>query len=127
MIRASGIASGDKVRSEHPRNADALHKSFAPIAVAGRATFSDTVRFYPQGNPLPKVVQEAGDYRFKLRVMLATPAEPSWLERLTSPATPPPLVFERTLPFLSEQHLGFRRGTISMHARDWKPTASSAK
>ena len=111
---------------EHPRDAQALNKSFAPIAVPGRATFSDTIRFYPQDNPLPKVLQEAGDYRFTLRLVLATPAEPTWLDRLTAVRTPDPLTFTRTIPYISEQHLAFRRGTISMHAKDWKPTASSS-
>ena len=112
---------------EHPRNADAANRAFAPIAVPGRATFSDTIRFYPQGNPLPKIVQEAGDYRFTLRLTLATPPEPSWMDRLIAARTPEPLVFVRTIPYISEQHLGFRRGTISMHAKDWKPTSSTGR
>lgn len=109
---------------EHPKNPDTPNRAFAPISVAGRATFSETVRFYPQGNPLPKVVQEAGEYEFTLRLTLAEPASPGWIDRAFKPAAPKPLVFTRTLPFISEQHLAFRRGTISMHAKDWKPTAS---
>lgn len=109
---------------EHPKNPDTPNRAFAPISVAGRATFSDTVRFYPQGNPLPKVVQDTGEYEFTLRLTLAEPASPGWIDRIAKPSPPEPLVFTRTLPFISEQHLAFRRGTISMHAKDWKPTAS---
>lgn len=109
---------------EHPKNPDTPNRAFAPISVVGRATFSETVRFYPQGNPLPKVVQDAGEYEFTLRLTLAEPASPGVIDRLFKPAPPQPLVFTRTLPFISEQHLGFRRGTISMHAKDWKPTSS---
>ena len=112
---------------EHPRDSQAANKTFAPIAVAGRATYSDTIRFYPQGNALPKVVQEAGDYKFTLRLLVAAPPEPSWIDRLIAARGPSPLVFERTIPYISEQHLGFRRGTISMHAKDWKPTSSGGK
>jgi hypothetical protein len=112
---------------EHPRDSQAPSKTFAAIAVPGRATYSETIRFYPQGNPLPKIVQEAGEYRFTLRLTVATPADPSWLDRIFAVRAPAPLAFERNLPFLSEQHLGFRRGTISMHAKDWKPTASGTK
>lgn len=112
---------------EHPRDALSASKAFAAIAIPGRGTYSDTIRFYPQGNPLPKLVQDAGDYRFKLRIMIAAPGEPTWLERLTTPTAPAPLSFERTLPFISEQHLAFRRGTIAMHARDWQPTASGTR
>ena len=112
---------------EHPRSSDAPNKAFAPIAVAGRATYSDTIRFYPQGSALPKVIQEAGDFRFTLKLQVASPADPSWIDRLTAARTPLPLVFERTIPYISEQHLGFRRGTVSMHAKDWKPTSSTGK
>ena len=112
---------------EHPRQTEEPSKAFAPIAVAGRAAYSETIRFYPQGNPLPKVVQEAGDYRFTLRLLVARPPEPSWIDRLIAARGPEPLVFERTIPYISEQHLGFRRGTISMHAKDWKPTSSGGR
>jgi hypothetical protein len=37
------------------------------------------------------------------------------------------IVFQMTLPFISDQHLGFRRGTIAMHAKDWKPAASASR
>ncbi|MDX2156676.1 MAG: hypothetical protein SFW09_09215 [Hyphomicrobiaceae bacterium] len=112
---------------EHPREAEAVHKAFAPIAVPGRATFSETIRFFPRDNPLPKIVQEAGEYKFTLSLVLAAPSEPSWLDRVTAPSTPSPLVFERTVPYISEQHLAFRRGTMAMHAKDWKPTVSGGR
>ena len=75
---------------EHPRDAQAPHKAFAPIAVPGRATYSETIRFFPQGNPLPKIINEAGEYRFTLRLIVAGPAEPTWLERLTTASAPSP-------------------------------------
>lgn len=112
---------------EHPRSAEATNKTFAPISVPGRATYSETIRFYPQGNPLPKVIADRGDYKFTLKLMVAAPAEPSLIERMLKVRAPEPLVFTRTLPYLSEQHLSFRRGTISMHAKDWQPTTSGAK
>lgn len=112
---------------EHPRSADTPNKTFAPISVPGRATYSETIRFYPQGNALPKVVIDKGEFRFTLTLTLAGAAEPGLLDRLFSSRTPPPLVFTRRLPYLSDQHLGFRRATISMHAADWKPTSSTAK
>ena len=112
---------------EHSRKDDAPNKSFAPIAIPGRATYTETIRFYPQGNPLPKLVQDAGEFKFTLALTVATPSEPSWLERILKVRTPPPLVFTRTLPWISEQQLGLRRVTIAMHARDWKPTLSGAQ
>jgi hypothetical protein len=31
------------------------------------------------------------------------------------------------LPYLSEQHLNNRRGTIAMYSKDWKPAATPGK
>ena len=112
---------------EHPRSSETPNKTFAPISVPGRATYSETIRFYPQGSALPKVVTDKGEYRFTLSLTLAGAAEPGLLDRLIPTRTPPPLVFTRRLPYLSDQHVGYRRATISMHAADWKPTSSAAK
>jgi hypothetical protein len=95
------------------------------LSLAGRTTFSDTVRFYPIGNPLPKLVDDAGDYRFTLRVTPAVPENLGWWDSLWS-KTPATVTFERTLPWISEQQLGQRRASIAMHAKDWKPSAAAA-
>ncbi len=112
---------------EHARDAAPSNKSFAPIAVPGRGTYTETIRFYPQGNPLPKIIDDAGDFRFTLRMQVASPAEPSWFDQIIKIRAPEPLTFERRLPYISHQHLNMRRGTTSMHAKDWKPTTSAAK
>jgi hypothetical protein len=112
---------------EHAREAAPANKSFAPIAVPGRGTYTETIRFYPQGNPLPKIIDDAGDFRFTLRMQVATPAEPSWLDKFIKIRAPEPITFERTLPYISHQHLNMRRGTASMHAKDWRPTTGAAK
>lgn len=112
---------------EHPKISDTPSKTFAPISVPGRATYSETIRFYPQGNPLPKIVDEAGEYRFTLKVMLARPPDPGLIDRLLKPRAPDALTFTRRLPYISEQHLAFRRGTISMFEANWQPTAGAAK
>jgi hypothetical protein len=127
----SGSAKPKKFYSafigEHPRNPDTPNKTLAPISVPGRATYSEPIRFYPQDEPLPKRVTVAGDYRFTLAVSIAEPAEPSLIDRLFRVRGPSQLQFDRTLPFISVQHLAFRRGTIAMHDKDRKPTASGAK
>ncbi len=108
---------------EHAVKDDEISRSFAPLSLAGRSTFSDTVRFYPMGNPLPKLVDDAGDYRFTLKVTPALPQNLGWWDRMWSkePAT---LTFERTLPWISDQQLGMRRATIPMHDKNWQPTAT---
>ncbi|HRD77107.1 MAG TPA: hypothetical protein PK264_14445 [Hyphomicrobiaceae bacterium] len=112
---------------EHPRDPAASNKTFAAIAIPGRGTFSDTVRFYPRGNPLPKIVQDAGEYRFTLRLVVAEPPAPGLVDRMLGTAAPAPITFTRTIPYISEQHLGFRRGTVIMHDKDWKPMSSAGK
>lgn len=112
---------------EHPRNADAPNRQFAPLSIPGRAVFTETVRFYPAGNPLPKLLEEEGEYTFRLTLNTATPAEPTLLDRIAGRTATPPVVFQMTLPWISEQQLGFRRATIAMHAKDWKPTVSAGK
>lgn len=109
---------------EHPRASDAINKAFAPASIAGRATYSDTVRFYPAGNALPRLVSEAGDYRFVLTMNLAEPAQPGLWESIWR-AHVKPVSFTLTAPFLSDQFLGFRRGSIAMHAKDHRPLSGT--
>jgi len=109
---------------EHPRNPDTVSRAFAPLSIAGRATFSDTIRFYPEGNPLPKLVDEAGDYRFTLRLNTVLAAAPGGSESTRS-SDAKPITFELTLPWISDQQLGMRRAAIAMHVKDWKPTAGA--
>lgn len=76
------------------------------------------MRFYPIGNPFPKLAEEAGDYRFTLSLVTAAPARPDIVDRVLA-TKPAPVVFERTLPWVSEQQLGQRRITISMPEKGW--------
>lgn len=99
---------------EHQVDADAPNRSFAPLSIAGHQTFTETVRFYPEGNALPRLAEEAGDFRFALSLVTAKPSEPDLVDRLLR-HTPHPLVFERTLPWVSDEQLGQRRITIAMH------------
>ncbi|MTD93334.1 hypothetical protein GIW81_03170 [Hyphomicrobium sp. xq] len=103
---------------EHQVDPDAPNRSFAPLSIPGKGTFSDTVRFYPVGNPLPKLAEEAGDYRFTLSLVTAAPARPDVIDSLLG-TKPAPVVFERTLPWVSDQQLGSRRITISMPEKGW--------
>lgn len=103
---------------EHQVDADAPNRSFAPLSIPGHGTFTDTVRFYPVGNPFPKIAEEAGDYKFSLSLVTAAPPRPDLVERLFASKVEP-IVFERTLPWLSEQQLDQRRITISMPEKGW--------
>jgi hypothetical protein len=111
---------------EHSQKDDETNRAFAPLSLAGRTTFSDTVRFYPIGNPLPKLVDDAGDYRFTLKLTQAIPAHPGVVDSLLRREIEP-ISFQRTLPWISEEQLGTRRASIPMHDKDWKPTTEPAK
>lgn len=101
---------------EHQVNPDATNRSYAPLSIGGHTTFTDTVRFYPVGNPLPKLIEDAGDYRFTLRLVTSAPTNPDLIDRLVR-QIPDPLAFERSLPWISEEQLGSRRITIPMHEK----------
>jgi len=109
-----------------PLKDDEVSRAFAPLSLAGRTTFSDTVRFYPIGNPLPKLVDDAGDYKFTLHLKTAVPAHPEILDRLWR-KEPEPVTFEKTLPWISEQQLDMRRLAIPMHDKDWNAVPEAPK
>ena len=108
---------------EHPRSDDTVNRSFAPISIAGNGTFTETIRFYPMENPLPFLVDDKGDYRFTLKLVTPGSVSATAWDPFAS-RNPTPLTFDVTLPFISFQHLAFRRGTIAMFNKDWKPASS---
>lgn len=109
-----------------PIKDDERSRAFAPLSLAGRTTFSDTVRFYPIGNPLPKLVDDAGDYKFKLILKTTLPAHPDILDRLWR-KEPEPVTFEKTLPWISDQQLDSYRLAIPMHDKDWTALPAQPK
>ncbi len=110
---------------DHPQKTDTTNRSFAPLSVIGRATFSDTIRFYAKGHPLPRLIDDKGDFRFTLTLHTADVPGPRLVAWLLG-SEPQPIAFERTLPWLSEQQLSFRRTTISMHDKAWNPPQEAA-
>lgn len=111
---------------DHSPKDDAESRSFAPLSLAGRSTFSDTVRFYPQDPTQPMVIEDAGDYRFTLKLTTALPANAGLLDTLFKREIAP-ITFERKLPWFSDQQLGMRRASIPMHDKNWMPTSTPAK
>ena len=110
---------------KHPRASETAQRAFAPASIAGKTTYTETIRFYPVGHPLPKLVQDAGQFRFTLKLNTAKPANPDWIDRMWR-TEPTPLVFEMTLPWISEQQLDHRRAAMAMHQPDFRPVGSAA-
>jgi hypothetical protein len=111
---------------EHQVDANATNRSFAPLSIPGHATFTDTVRFYPVGDALPRLLEEAGDVAFTLKLVTAAPADPDFVDRLLQ-RPPQPVAFARTLPWISEEQLGSRRITIPMHEKAGIPATATGK
>ena len=110
---------------EHPREAAVSNRQFAPLSIPGRGIFSETVRFYPVGDALPRVVDAEGEYAFRLLLNTAAPPDPSLFDRLQGRTQPAPIQFQMTLPWISDQQLGFRRATIAMYAKGFRPVSKS--
>jgi hypothetical protein len=105
---------------EHQVDPSATNRSFAPLSIAGRETFTQTVRFYPAGDALPRLIEDAGDFRFTVTLLTAEPSQPDLVDRyLRRP--PAPVRFQRTLPWVSDEQLGSRRITIAMHEKGPEP------
>ena len=111
---------------EYPRTQPAPQvRQFAPLAILGRAVFSETVRFYPMGvarqgeDKPPRIVSGEGEYTFRLKVNTAVPAEPSLLDRLQGRVPPPPVSVQMILPALDY------RGIMQLRAKSWVGTASA--
>ena len=106
---------------EHPKmQATPSARQFTPLTILGHTVHSETVRFYPVTN-IPearndtskRLVQEVGDYSFRLKLNTAAPSEPSLLDRLQGRAQPAPITVQMTLPVLDH------RGLMQMRSKDW--------
>lgn len=109
---------------EYAREGSSAARSFAPLSIAGHGTFSETVQFYPMQTARPFLVNDKGDYRFTLKLVVARVRAPDIVERYL-PADPSPLVFERNLPAIAEQYLSEQRGTQAMVSKTWQPAVST--
>jgi hypothetical protein len=109
---------------DYPKDDTAPNRSFAPLSIPGHGTFTETVRFYPMSEKTkPYVVDDKGDYRFTLKLITVKPDRPDLVEQAMR-TDPQPLTFQMRMPFISDQHLEFRRGTIAMTNTNWQPAVS---
>ncbi|HVZ04753.1 hypothetical protein [Hyphomicrobium sp.] len=95
---------------------------FAPIPIAGKASRTQTVLFYPK-SPAEKpdqLIHEPGVYQFKLIADEARPNEFGFLDRIW-PSKPAQVNFSSELRFYDAR--SFQNGTIAMYST----TGQSAK
>jgi hypothetical protein len=100
------------------------YQSFAPLSLAGRTSRTEPVLFYTRGDEEkpPQLIDEAGDYRFKLTLDLAEVDDLGWFDQLwQSPA--PSVTFERTLRAYDAR--AFNIGTLPMYAKNWQASTNA--
>jgi hypothetical protein len=101
-------------------------RQFRPMVILGNTVASDTVRFYPVKRPAwgdekARIVSEAGDYAFSIKLNTAAPPEPSLLDRIQGRVQPAPLSVTMNLPGVDY------RSVMQMRNKDWMATASAAR
>jgi hypothetical protein len=96
---------------------------FAPVVLAGRATFSNAVQFEPRnGETVPRILdQEAGKYAFKLSLETAAARQ---VAGLTAAVTP--LQFEMQIADLDYRYFQ-GSGTMEMWAPDYRAPVSLSR
>ena len=100
-------------------------RSFAPLAIAGHSTFTETVRFYPMDDDDGVLVDDKGDFRFTLKLMTAKAGQPDLVEKAFR-TDPKPVSFDLTMPYFAIQHIAFRNGTQAMFSKAWRAAQSES-
>lgn len=97
-------------------------KAFAPVALSGKASFSDAVQFFPRENEsIARILDfEAGKYEFTVTLNTAVPRGDTFFE-LAPKANP--LTFSRQINTLDYRNFN-RFGTMPMWTADYKPAGS---
>jgi hypothetical protein len=116
--------SADFGRWSMERTRSGAYQPFAPIALAGHSSRTESVLFYTRGDQEKpdQLIREPGPYRFSLRLEEAADA-PGLLDGLWRKARTE-LTFERELR--SYDARAFNAGTLPMFAKDWTSAKSGA-
>lgn len=100
---------------------------FAPISLAGRASVSKTLLFYPRKDQtVMQIIPAAGRFRFMLSITMAgaTPVLHPLLSQVIGGAAPAPLAFQMELPELDHRAFTSGSGTVALNHYDWRPTGN---
>ena len=108
------------------RTRNRAYLPFAPLPLAGRATRTETVLFYPRGDDQKpdQIIREIGSYQFRLSVEESGVGTPDWLDRLLG-RIPAIVRFDRELREFDAR--AFQGGTLPLIAKDWRSTSSSTQ
>ncbi len=108
------------------RTRSAAYQHFAPVALAGRTSKTETILFYPKGEAEKpqQVIRDVSTYAFKLTLDVAEVDDFGYFDRLWK-RSEPTVRFERTVRFYDAR--SFQNGTIPLDAKDWKSTVSGGQ
>jgi len=117
--------SGDFGNWTRERGLNGDLRPFAPVAVPGRASYSDTVTFYSRTEEtVMQIVQAAGHFEFTITLDVAPsehfgPVDRFWRQ------VPEPLTFEMELPNLDHRAFTSGGGTLALHHKNWQTSVQS--
>jgi hypothetical protein len=94
---------------------------FAPIAVAGRSSYSGTLLFYRKGKAFPKIVTDKGDYKLKLTMNTSLDSSLGYLDQMLAKDVEP-IEIVVGLPYFSQQSVD-RGGNLVMKNVAWSKPA----
>jgi hypothetical protein len=101
---------------------------FAPISLAGRASQSRTLLFYPRKDQtVMQIVPSAGRFCFVLSINVAgaTKLHPM-LAGVIGGGVPAPLTFQMDLPELDHRSFTSGSGTVTLNHSDWRPSGNDS-
>src|SRR5262249_41048289 len=107
---------------EYPGGSSGMQvRQFTPMVILGHSVYSNTVRFYPvdiaQQTAVreveKRIVQDGGDFTFRLKINTAAPGDPSLLDRIQGRAQPAPVSATMTLAGVNY------RTIMQMRSKDW--------
>lgn len=95
---------------------------FAPIAVAGRSSYSGTLLFYRKGKAFPKIVSDKGDFKLRLKMNTVLDHSLGALDQMLAKDVKP-IEFVVHLPYFSAQTAD-RGGSFVLKNVEWEKAAA---
>lgn len=96
---------------------------FAPIAVAGRSSYSGTLLFYRKGEAFPKIVTDKGDFKLRLKMNTQLDRSLGVLDQMLAKDVSP-IEFVVNLPYFSNQTVD-RGGSHVLKDVEWAKSADA--
>ena len=96
-------------------------RPFAPVSLAGRASFSGAIQFFPRiGEAVPRILDlTPGSYKFEITVKMVAAGKSEWF----APKPTKPLIFKMQAGQMDYRNFGGNR-TMQMWSPNYQPAAT---